>query len=134
MSHLYGISETTVSRITISWINFMFLKFCKIPVWPTRAQVDQHMPADFKDKYSSTSVIMDCSEICCHMPQSLHLNSELFSSCKNHTSLKGLVGISPGGAITFISQLYTGHISDREIVKRSGFLNLPFDRRDSHGR
>ena len=101
----------------------MFLKFCKIPVWPSRAKVDQHMPADFKDKYSSTSVIIDCTEI--------RLSSERFSSCANHTTLKGLVGISPGGAITFISQLYTGHISDREIVTRSGFLNLPFSRGDS---
>ena len=41
--------------------------------------------------------------------------------------MKGLVGISPGGAITFISQLYTGSVSDREIVRRSGFLDLPFD-------
>ena len=65
------------------------------------------------------------------MPKSLRLNSELFSSYKNHTTLKGLVGISPRGAITFISQLYTAHISDREIVTRSGFLNLPFDRGDT---
>ena len=49
LSHLYGILQTTVSRITISWVYFMFLKFCKIPVWPSRAKVDQHMPADFKD-------------------------------------------------------------------------------------
>jgi len=131
LSHLYGISQTTVSRISISWINFMFLKFSKIPVWPSRTKVDQHMPDDFKDKYPSTRVIIDCTEIRCQMPKSLRLNSELFSSYKNHTTLKGLVGISPGGALTFISQLYTGHISDREIVKRSGFLNLPFDRGDS---
>ena len=39
------------------------------------------------------------------MPSSLQLNGGLFSSYKNHTTLKGLVGISPGGAITFISQL-----------------------------
>ena len=44
-----------------------------------------------------------------------------------HTTLKGLVGISPSGAITFISQLYTGSMSDREIVERSGVLDLPFN-------
>ena len=95
-------------------------------MWPSRAKVDQHMLADFKhsfkDKYPSTRVIINGTEIRC---QSLRLNSELFSSYKNHTTLKGLVGISPGGAITFISQLFSGHISDREIV------NLPFDRGDS---
>ena len=35
--------------------------------------------------------------------------------------------ICPSGAITFISQLYT----DREIVERSGMLDLPFNERDS---
>ena len=88
-------------------------------MWPSRAKVDQHMPADFKDKYPSIRVIIDCTEIRCQMLK------------KNHITLKGLVGISPGGAITFINQLYTGHISDREIVTTSGFLNLPFDRGDT---
>ena len=51
---------------------------------------------------------------------------------EEHSShLKGLIGISPGGAITFISQLYTGSISDREIVVRSGLLDLPLQDGDS---
>ena len=98
----------------------------------SRAKVDQHMPVDFKDKYPSTRVIIDCTEICCQMPKSLRINSELFSLYKNHTTLKGLVGISPGGAFPFVSQLLlAGHFSDKKIVTRSGFLNLPFVRRDS---
>ena len=78
------------------------------------------MPDSFKDKYSSTRVIIDRAEIRCKMPCSLLLNSELFSSYKNHVTLKGLVGIAPSGGITFFSQLYSGSISDREIVDRSG--------------
>ena len=131
LAHLYGISQTTVSRVIISWINFMYLKFSTIPVWPSRVQIDKHMPADFKERYPSTRVIIDCTEIRCQMPKSMRLNSELFSSYKNHTTLKSLVGISPGGALTFVSQLYTGHLSDREIVTRSGFLKLPFNRGDA---
>ena len=65
------------------------------------------------------------------MPSSLLLNSELFSSYNHHTTLKALVGISPKGFFTFIGQLYTGSISDREKVERSGFLNLPFPNGDS---
>ena len=48
LSHLYGISQATVSRIVISWINFMFLKFSTIPIWPSKEKVEEHMPADFK--------------------------------------------------------------------------------------
>ena len=57
------------------------------------------------------------------MPSSLLLNSELFSAYKNHTTLKGLEVISPSGAITFISQLCTGSMSDIEIVERADVLN-----------
>lgn len=89
------------------------------------------MPSEFKEKYPTTRVIIDCTEVRCEMPSSLLLNSELFSSYKNHVTLKALVGISPGGAITFISQLYTGSISDREIVMRSGLLSQQFDDKDS---
>ncbi|CAH3117580.1 unnamed protein product, partial [Porites lobata] len=89
------------------------------------------MPDSFKEKYSCTRVIIDCTEIRCQMPSSLLLNSKLFSSYKNHVTLKGLVGIAPSGAITFISQLCSGSISDHEIVERSGFLKLEFDNGDT---
>ena len=130
-SHLFDISTSTVSRIFISWINFMYLRLGQLNIWPTRQVINETMPEDFKQKYSSTRVIIDCTEVRCQMPSSLHLNGELFSNYKHHTTLKGLIGISPGGAITFISQLYTGSISDREIVVRSGLLDLPLQDGDS---
>ena len=88
------------------------------------------MPEDFKSKYPKTRVILDCTEIKCQMASSLLLNSRLFSSYKNHTTLKGLIGIALSGAITFISDLYADSISDREIVERSGILDLPFNEGD----
>lgn len=109
----------------------MYLKFGQICIWPSKAVVQQTMPLDFKEKFPTTRVIIDCTEVFCEMPSSLLLNSELFSSYKNHVTLKGLVGISPSGAITFVSQLYTGSISDREIVVRSGLLSQAFDDGDS---
>lgn len=131
VNHLFNISQSTASRIIISWINYMFLTLGSFNIWPSRKIVDDTMPEAFKAQYSSTRVIIDCTEVRCEMPSSLHLNGELFSSYKNHTTLKGLVGISPGGAITFVSQLYSGCISDREIVIRSGILDLPFNESDS---
>jgi hypothetical protein len=130
LCHLFDISISTVSRIVISWVNFMYLKFTQINIWPSREIIDKTMPEAFKENYSATRVIIDCTEVRCQMPSSLQLNGELFSNYKNHTTLKGLIGISPGGANTFVSELYTGSISDREIVIRSGFLDLPFKERD----
>ena len=108
----------------------MYLKLGQINIWPTKKAIKETMPEDFKQKYSSTRVI-DCTEVRCQIPSSLHLNGELFSNYKHHTTLKGLIGISPGGAITFVSQLYTGSISDREIVVKSGLLDMPYQEGDS---
>ena len=44
------------------------------------------------------------------------------------------MGISPSGAIIFINKLYDGTISDKEIVARSGILDLRFCEGDSCGR
>ena len=131
LGHLFQISTPTVIRIFISWINFMYLKLSQINIWPTKKAIKETMPEDFKQKYSSTRVIIDCTEVRCQMPSSLHLNKELFSNDKHHTTLKGLIVISPGGAITLVSQLYTGSISDREIVVRSGLLDVPYQEGDS---
>lgn len=131
LAHLYGVAQSTISRIFIPWINYMYLKLGQICIWPSKEVVQATMPADFKEKFPTTRVIIDCTEVRCEMPSSLLLNSELFSSYKNHVTLKGLVAIAPSGAITFISQLYTGSISDREIVTRSGFLSQAFENGDT---
>ena len=131
LAHLYGVAQSTVSRIFVPWINYMYLKFGQICIWPSKELVQATMPADFKEKFPTTRVIIDCTEVRCEMPSSLLLNSELFSSYENHVTVKGLVGIAPSGAITFISQLYPGSISDREIVIRSGFLSQKFENGDT---
>lgn len=77
------------------------------------------MLTDFQDKFSTTRVITDSTEVRCEMSSSLLLNLELFSSYKNHVTLKGLVDITPSGAITF------------KIVLQSGLLSQKFEDNDS---
>ena len=131
LAHLFGVSQSTVSRIFTSWINYMYLKFGQIIIWPTKEVVMNTMPESFKESYPNTRIIIDCTEIRVEMPSSLLTNTELFSSYKNHQTLKALIGIAPSGAISFISELYTGNISDREIVIRSGLLDQEFQCGDS---
>lgn len=131
LAHLYCLAQSIVSRIFIPWINFICLKFSHISIWPSKAVVMETMPADFKEKFPSTRVIIDYTEVRCEMPSSLSLNSELFGSYKNHVTLKALVGIAPSGAITFVSQLYIDSISDQEIVIQSGFLSQKLEDGDT---
>lgn len=82
------------------------------------------MTEGFKRLYPKTRVILDFKEIYVQSPSSLLLQSQSYSTYKSTTTLKGLVGIAPHGAITFVSALYTGSISDKEITRVSGILDL----------
>ena len=54
----------------------------------------------------------------------MNTQSCLYSSYESHVTYKPLVGMAPSGAVIFLSQLHDGSISDKEIVKRSGFLKI----------
>ena len=82
------------------------------------------MPEVFKEHYPTTRCIIDATEIFIQSssdPQSQQLT---FSSYKNHNTFKALVCITPSGAISFLSKLYGGSISDRELTIKSGLLDL----------
>ncbi|KAM7295191.1 uncharacterized protein ISCGN_024696 [Ixodes scapularis] len=127
----FGISVGTVSRLCTTWISYLYMHFARLDLWATRQQVDEDMPPAFKEKYPTTRVILDATEIKCQVPSSLVLQSASFSAYKSTNTFKGLVGISPDGAVTFVSQLFLGSMSDKECVRQSGFLQLAFDQRDS---
>ena len=81
------------------------------------------MPKQFKEIYPSTHVITDCTELFIETP-SLNIQSSTWSSCKHHNTFKGLIGISPIGACIFVSNLFTRGISDQELTRNSGLLDL----------
>lgn len=74
--------------------------------------------------YPFTRATLDCTEEKVKTPSSKVLNSQIYSNYKNHTTFKGLIGITPCGTVSFISSVYTGWISDKEITARSGILDL----------
>ena len=124
LAHRFNLHISSVSRKITTWANYLYFFLGSQPIWPSRADVCAKMPGEFKKLYPTTRVILDCTEFFVETPSSLLLQSQLYSSYKSNTTLKGLIGISPHGAITFVSSLYTGAISDKEITRCSGILDL----------
>ena len=74
------------------------------------------MPAQFRDMYPTTRVIIDC--ISRHHPHSIS-NHPLVHHYKHHNTFKGLMGVS---TCIIVSCWYTGGISDKEISRCSAIL------------
>ncbi|CAC5392187.1 unnamed protein product [Mytilus coruscus] len=120
----FNVHVSTVSRKLITWSNFLYFVLGSINIWPTRKQIQNKMPQVFKTLYPTTRVIIDCTEIPTERPSSLALNSKCYSTYKSTHTFKSLVSIAPHGALIFISSLYTGSMSDVEITKLCGLVEL----------
>ena len=99
---------------------------CKI-LWPPKELVCANMPVQFQKLYPTTRVIIDSTEMFISQPRLPELQQMTF---KNHNTFKALIGISPSRTITFVSKLFPGSISDKELTRKSGLLDL-LERGDS---
>ena len=76
------------------------------------------MPMSFR-KYFKTkvAVIIDCFEAFVDKPLNPAARSATWSQYKHHNTVKFLIGISPQGVVTFISNGWGGHASDKYITE-----------------
>ena len=74
-------------------------------------------------------MIIDCFEVFIEKPTNLLARAQTFSSYKHHNTIKILLGITPQGSISFVSDAWGGRTSDKFLTENCGFLNklLPGD-------
>ena len=124
LAERFNLSQSTVSGILIIWINYLYIVLGSLKIWPTREIIFQNAPRDINQKYRNNVIIIYATEINIQVPSSLQKQSETYSNYKGHTTLQCLICVDPRGGVMFGSQLYGGSISDKEIVRRSGFLEI----------
>ena len=101
------------------WISFLYLRLGQLPPWPSWEDVKASMAECFRANYPDTFIVLDATELCTEIRSCLALQSQLYSSYKSRTTLKDLIGISPNSSIYFVSELWSGSISDHELVIKS---------------
>ena len=91
LSVRFGISTSNISRILITWTDFLHSQFRMIPIWAPKETIRRTMPQCFRKIYPHTRIILDCTEIFIQMPTSFRSQLATFSNYKHHNTAKGLI-------------------------------------------
>ena len=124
LARMFEISIFTVQNIFITWINLCAIQWGEINMWPKGSLVKKYCPSDFKRKFPTTRVILDGTEIPIQIPSNPRSQRATFSTYKHRNTVKVLVGCTPGGLVSYISDAYGGSASDRQLIERSGIIDL----------
>lgn len=123
LSDLIGVASSSISRIVTTWLYLLSRELQFLVKWPSRRQVQKVLPSSFRH-FQRTRVILDCTEFQLQKPSLPSVQRKSYSSYKHRNTAKCLVGVTPRGTFSFVSDLWTGSISDRNIVVKSGVLDL----------
>ena len=125
LAERFDISESTVGDICMKWIKHMSHMLQQLPIWPSKESIIQNSPNIFAQAgYRGVRVIIDCTEIFIQCPSNIVLQCITFSNYKSHHTAKALIGITPSGAVSFVSDLYVGSVTDKDITRDCGILDL----------
>ena len=124
LSRMFGIAESVVANVFLTWVLFMYRQWKELDIWPTQKLVRYFAPSGFKRNYPNTRVIIDGTECPIKKPKNPSAQQTTFSTYKNRNTIKVLVGATPGGLVSYVSDAYGGSTSDRQIVERSALTSM----------
>jgi hypothetical protein len=122
LAYRFGLPFSTVSKILRDWIPMLSSIVKPLIMWPSKDAVRANMPKCFKPKFRNCRCIIDCTEIFIERTHNLKARAETWSNYKHQNTMKYLIGITPAGAISFLSSGWGGRASDKVITLDSGFL------------
>jgi hypothetical protein len=125
LGYRFGIYEKTAGKVFHHVLNVLAQKLEPFVYWPTREEIKENMPTCFRVSFGDCiTVILDCFELKAEKSANLKALGKMYSYYKGGQTVKVLIGITPSGAISFISECYSGHSSDKFVTNDCGFLNL----------
>ena len=125
LAHRFGVSASTVSNVVhtiLVALHEILHEGILAKGMPSQLKCKGSMPASFDD-FVSARAVMDATEITQDIPSDLNNQNECYSSYKSRHTAKSVTCVAPNAAITFVSDLYPGSVSDVAIVNHSKVLD-----------
>ncbi|XP_038058996.1 uncharacterized protein LOC119730263 [Patiria miniata] len=120
---MFSVSRTTASRTFQVVLESLSKATHDWILWPSSATIRSMLPSCFS-AYPNARCIIDCFEFKTERPPTVKSQFLMYSSDKGTYTCKVLVGISPHGLISFLSQTYSGRTTDSQVIIQSGFLDV----------
>ena len=119
---LFGISSSTGSNLFITWVLFLAKELQSFIPFPTLKDMEGLPRPPVYQNNPCPRAIIDCTEFYIQKPSLPSSQRRTHSTYKSNNTFKLFISISPVLHINYISRLYSGCTSDKEVTKKCGFI------------
>ena len=130
LAYRFDVHPSTISRILLKWLTIMNIQLKFLIIWPERENLRKTMPGCFRAEFGDkVATVIDCFEVFMERPSNLLARSCTWSNYKYHNTVKLLIGITPQGVVSFISDAWGGRASDKFLTEALWYSELSITRR-----